>query len=118
VPANPQAQERQRPLRALYRERPDQAVTAKWARTSSASVSAADPFHGEVEIGRGYGAKMRFGLDGHVGGLHDLPNPGDLLCAAVAACEDGTLAPAVKSSPALEAAKPMTDPDVISEGRA
>lgn len=34
---------------------------------------------------------MRFGLDRHVGGLHDLPNPGDLLCAAVAACEDGTL---------------------------
>jgi uncharacterized OsmC-like protein len=91
VPANSQAEARQRPLRALYRERPEQAVTAKWARTSSASVSAGDPFHGEVEIGRGYGVKMRFGLDGHVGGLHDLPNPGDLLCAAVAACEDGTL---------------------------
>jgi uncharacterized OsmC-like protein len=54
-------------------------------------VSAGDPFHGEVEIGRGYGVKMRFGLDGHVGGLDDLPNPGDLLCAALAACEDGTL---------------------------
>jgi uncharacterized OsmC-like protein len=54
-------------------------------------VRAGDPFHGEVEIGRGYRVKMRFGLDRHVGGLHDLPNRGDLLCAAVAACEDGTL---------------------------
>jgi len=28
-------------------------------------VSVGDPFHGEVEIGCGYGVKMRFGLDGH-----------------------------------------------------
>jgi uncharacterized OsmC-like protein len=26
-----------------------------------------------------------------VGGLHDAPNPGDLLCAALAACQDGTI---------------------------
>ena len=50
-----------------------------------------DPFHGEVEIGDGHGASLRFGLDRSVGGLHDAPNPGDLLCAALAACEDGTI---------------------------
>lgn len=83
--------ERHAPLRKLYRERPQEAVISKWAKTSTANVPASDPFHGEVEIGRGYGTFLRFGLDRQVGGLHDLPNPGDILCAALAACADGTV---------------------------
>jgi len=67
------------------------ALTRKTARTSAARIPAGDPFHGEVEIGDGHGASLRFGLDRSVGGLHDAPNPGDLLCAALAACEDGTI---------------------------
>ena len=34
---------------------------------------------------------MRFGIHRAVGGDHDLPNPGDLLCAALAACLDATI---------------------------
>jgi uncharacterized OsmC-like protein len=42
-------------------------------------------------VGRGYGASFEYGIDEKVGGLSDRPNPGDLLCAALAACEDGTI---------------------------
>jgi uncharacterized OsmC-like protein len=83
--------DRQAPLRALYAESPQRARTRKAARTSSASVPASDPFHGEVEVGSGYGASLRFGVDRWIGGLHDAPNPGDLLCAALAACEDAAI---------------------------
>jgi uncharacterized OsmC-like protein len=83
--------ERQAPLRALYAESPQEALTRKSASTSSRRVPPTDPFHGEVEIGHDYGIVLRFGLDRYVGGLHDAPNPGDLLCAALAACEDGTI---------------------------
>ncbi len=83
--------ERQAPLRALYTERPQEALTRKSARTTSAEVAATDPFHGEVEVGKGYGTALRYGLDRHIGGLDDAPNPGDLLCAALAACQDGSI---------------------------
>ena len=82
---------RQAPLRRLYADHPREALTSKKARTSAARVPASDPFHGEVEIGEGHGTSLRFGLDRHVGGLHDAPNPGDLLCAALAACADGAI---------------------------
>lgn len=83
--------DRQAPLRALYAERPQAALTRKSARTTSAKIAATDPFHGEVDVGSGYGTSLRFGFDRHVGGLHDAPNPGDLLCAALAACQDGAI---------------------------
>jgi uncharacterized OsmC-like protein len=83
--------ERQTPLRALYAQTPSAALTRKSARTSSGTVAAGDPFHGEVAVGRGYGVALRFGLDRHIGGPHDAPNPGDLLCAALAACQDGAI---------------------------
>jgi uncharacterized OsmC-like protein len=83
--------QRQASLRALYAERPQEAVTQKSARTTSAEVAATDPFHGEVELGSGYGTTVRFGLDRYIGGVHDAPNPGDLLCAALAACQDGSI---------------------------
>jgi uncharacterized OsmC-like protein len=83
--------ERQTPLRALYAESPQEALTRKTARTTSVAIPASDPFHGEVEVGSGYRTSLRYGLDRYVGGLHDAPNPGDLLCAALAACQDGTI---------------------------
>ncbi len=83
--------DRQAPLRAEYKEDPSRALTRKWARTSTTGAPPGDPFHGVVEVGRGYGVTMRYGLDRFIGGLHDLPNPGDLLCAALASCLDGTI---------------------------
>lgn len=91
TPRRPAVAERQEPLRARYAEHPEEAVTHKAARTSSARVPANDPFHGEVEVGSEQGTVVAFGLDRSVGGLGDAPNPGDLLCAALAACTDGTV---------------------------
>jgi uncharacterized OsmC-like protein len=85
------ARELHQELRALYLERPDQAISSKSSRTSSARIPAGDPVHGEVEVGSGYGVSLGYALDEKVGGLGDQPNPGDLLCAALAACEDGTI---------------------------
>jgi uncharacterized OsmC-like protein len=81
--------ERQAPLRRAYLENSDRARTVKWAGTSNGT--ATDAFHSVVHIGKGYGVCLRLGIDHAVGGHHDLPNPGDLLCAALAACEDATL---------------------------
>ena len=82
--------ERQRPLRRLYREQPDRGRIIKHAITRSAPGT--DALHGAVVAGREYGDQpTRYGIDRAVGGFHDAPNPGELLVAALAACEDSTL---------------------------
>lgn len=81
--------ERHAALRRTYVEDPKRAVTVKWAGTSNEPTS--DVFHPIVHIGKAYGVSLRLGIDSAVGGDHDLPNPGDLLCAALAACADGTV---------------------------
>src|SRR5262245_10508287 len=86
-----EVRDRQRPLKKLYREQPAEALSPKWARASSRAIAATDPFHGEAEVGRGYGTTFRYGMDKGVGGLHDLPNPGDQLCATLATCFDGAI---------------------------
>jgi len=50
-----------------------------------------DPFHGTVAPGQAHGTAWRFGIHRAIGGYHDLPNPGDILCAALASCLDATL---------------------------
>lgn len=86
---------RQAPLRERYRRDPAAAMTRKRARTGP--EDARDPYHGTVvpenaaDPSAPYGVRVGFGLDDSVGGLHDAPNPGDLLCAALAACEDGLI---------------------------
>jgi uncharacterized OsmC-like protein len=51
-----------------------------------------DPFHGKVIPGsEDHGVEWSFGIHRAVGGYHDLPNPGDLLAAALAACLDSTI---------------------------
>lgn len=81
--------DRQAPLRLAYREDPARAISTKWAATGAGA--GADAFHSIVEIGKGYGISQRLGIDHMVGGDHDLPNPADLLCAALAACEDSAV---------------------------
>ena len=61
------------------------------ARTVQTRYAPTDPLHSEVELGLGYGMKVPVGVHRALGGLHDFPNPGDILCSALAACADSTL---------------------------
>jgi uncharacterized OsmC-like protein len=81
--------ERQSPLRSAYAAAPERARTVKWATTTNGG--GADAIHSVVEVGKGFGVSQRVGIDAAVGGDHDLPNPGDLLCTALAACADSTV---------------------------
>ena len=83
------AKQRQDPLRERYRTAPDEARIIDSAKTI---MSGSDgPFHGEVVAGEGQGGSWRVGIHRAVGGYHDLPNPGDILCAALASCFHSTL---------------------------
>lgn len=81
--------QRQDPLRERYRRMPSEALIMDRAR--SIYDLGADPFHGTVKPGGGYGAQWRFGAHGAIGGDHNLPTPGDLLCAALASCVDASI---------------------------
>lgn len=84
------ARTRQDPLRARYLEAPGEARITDGARTVAGTVQ--DPFHGQVVPGsRDYGVTWPFGIHRAVGGDHDAPNPGDMLCAALACCLDSTI---------------------------
>jgi uncharacterized OsmC-like protein len=81
--------ERQEPLRQRYRTAPEEAWIED--RGEATGGVAGDPFHGLVAAGQNSGEGWRIGIHRAVGGFHDLPNPGDLLCTALAACFDTTL---------------------------
>jgi len=81
--------QRQDPLRARYSSVTADAWITDCART--VTDGGADPFHGIVVPGERHGAQWHFGIHRAVGGYHDLPNPGDMLCAALASCLDATL---------------------------
>ncbi len=81
--------ERQEPLRERYRSEPDGAWITDKART--VGDAGLDPFHTAVVAGDGEEVPWRVGIHRAVGGFHDLPNPGDILCAALASCLGTTL---------------------------
>ncbi|MFT4974249.1 MAG: putative OsmC-like protein [Myxococcota bacterium] len=80
---------RQDPLRTLYRADPSQALSYKEVRTLY--TGATDAVHGQVLPAGFPEVAWDFGIDDTVGGFDDLPNPGHLLCAALAACMDSTV---------------------------
>ena len=82
-------QQRQSPLREQHRRTPADAWITDGARTVDSC--AGDAFHGAVVPANSSGTPYRFGIHRAIGGDHDLPNPGDLLSAALAACFDSTL---------------------------
>ena len=81
--------ELQAPLRAEYKSTPQAAQVVDRGRTSGAD--AGDPFHSIVEPMPGCGAALPVGVHRALGGLHDAPTPGDILCAALAACQDSSV---------------------------
>lgn len=79
----------QAPLRDHYRQVPAAALVIDHARACGADP--ADPFHSVVEPMDGCGVAVPVGVHRAIGGLHDAPTPGDLLCAALAACQDSAV---------------------------
>lgn len=79
----------QKPLKAAYRLAPAKALVVDHARTCGDSPT--DPFHSRVEPMDGCGVAVPIGTHAAVGGLHDAPTPGDMLCAALAACQDSAV---------------------------
>ena len=79
---------RQAPLRGLYADRPETAISIKRVRT--VDTANGDVWHGTVMALDHDGIASDYGIDDTVGGYDDLPNPGHLLCAALASCLDST----------------------------
>jgi len=82
-------QSAQAPLRAAYRHAPESAMVTDHALTCG--VDPADPFHSIVEPMDGCGVRVPVGVHRALGGPQDAPTPGDLLCAALAACKDSSV---------------------------
>jgi uncharacterized OsmC-like protein len=80
---------RQKPLRELYRSRPEEAITVK--RVRSVQDEFTDELHGSVVPVDFPGVEWRYGTDRKVGGYDDLPNSGHVLVASLAMCVDSTL---------------------------
>lgn len=87
--------ERQEELEKRYAAQPTDAYVPKQASTEPAD--GRDPYHSTVvplnlaDPDSPYGATWRIGLDQAIGGLHDAPNPAEMLCATLAACFDTTI---------------------------
>lgn len=81
--------EAQTNLRAQYRETPELAMVTDQATTCGTDPSS--PFHSLVRPMNANAVPLPFGVHHAVGGPYDAPCPGDLLCAALAACQDSSI---------------------------
>jgi len=81
--------QRQAPLRETFRKDPSQALSYK--EVHAHYEGKGDPLHSTVRPARFPQVAWDIGIDDKVGGYDDLPNPGHLLCAALAACVDTTV---------------------------
>lgn len=80
---------RQATLKNRYREDPAEALITDRGRTTRASLG--DPFHATAVPGEEYDILVPIGVHRGVGGRHDQPNPGEMLCTALAACLDTSI---------------------------
>jgi len=85
----PSVLDAQKPLKESYVKEPGLAMVIDHAKTSG--ENATDPYHSVVEPMDGCGVSVPVGVHAAVGGKHDAPTPGDLLCAALAACQDSSI---------------------------
>jgi uncharacterized OsmC-like protein len=75
-------------LSDAFQSDPCHAMVTDEAHTSSDGVSANDALHTQVTPGDYGHAPIAVGVHERVGGNHDFANPGEILCAAIAACYD------------------------------
>jgi uncharacterized OsmC-like protein len=81
--------ERQQPLISIYLENPKAAWVTDMAVIEGKNLN--DPLHTSVSINEELKIDFPIGIHRAVGGYHDSPNPGDLLCAALASCFESAL---------------------------
>ena len=81
--------ELQAPIKARYLESPRDAVIECTARSAGSDLS--DPLHCDVTLDSAPGLVLRSGAHGGVGGAGDVPCSGDLLVAALLACQETTV---------------------------
>jgi len=79
----------QTPLRRRYKADPKAALVTDRARAQGSIAD--DPFHSIVMPMPRSAIAVPVGVHSALGGLHDAPTPGDILCAAFAACQDSSV---------------------------
>jgi uncharacterized OsmC-like protein len=84
-----EVRKRQNPRREQFIEDPDAAWVTDKAETTG--VAPNDPFHGEVLPDKATNGPWKYGIHEKVGGKHDAPTSGDILCAALATCLESTV---------------------------
>ena len=80
---------RQKPLMESYVKNPEKAWIIDYAKVEGENFD--DPLHTSLTMNDETENKINIGLHRAIGGLHDLANPGDVLCGALASCFESTL---------------------------
>lgn len=88
-PSQLNLRELQAPIKARYLEHPEEAIIESVARSAGSDLS--DPLHCEVTLDSAPGLTIRSGAHAGVGGAGDVPCSGDLLVAALLACQETTI---------------------------
>jgi uncharacterized OsmC-like protein len=86
---NSDVYQRQMALFQLYQHDPTLALITDSAEVIGTDLH--DPFRTSVSINEKMQIPFKIGVHKAVGGDHDFPNPGDLLCAALASCFESTI---------------------------
>ncbi len=81
--------DRQAPLMESYLNEPANALITDAAFVEGKNLDKA--FNTEVSINDELQENFGIGVHRALGGYHDMPNPGDLLCATLASCFESTL---------------------------
>lgn len=81
--------ERQQPFMEEYLKNPGAAWITDVAIVEGRNLN--DPLHSSVAINDELMVDFSIGVHRAVGGYHDFPNPGDLLCASLASCFETSL---------------------------
>ncbi len=80
---------RQKPLIDLYHKHPEKALITDYARVEGRDFQ--DPLHTSLILNDETENCIDIGIHRAIGGLHDMANPGDILCGALASCFESTL---------------------------
>jgi uncharacterized OsmC-like protein len=80
---------RQKPLIEEYKKNPEKAWIVDYARVIGTNFEK--PMHTSLIMNDETKDKIDVGIHRAVGGYHDIANPGDILCGALASCFETTL---------------------------